>query len=204
MFRRVHSAGLRVLREAASAPLRMLSKAQRRRAWERLDAEMITDVKIAGGALRFMTSTPLLHARASAILSKEPDTICWIDGFKASDVFWDVGANVGVFSLYAAGCRGLRVLAFEPSADNYMVLCRNVTINSLSESISTYCMAFSDDTRLGTLNLASLELGAALHQFGQAGAISRWSEGGNVGRRGWLASLSTISLACLIRHSPLD
>ena len=131
-----------------------------------------------------MTPTPLLHARASAVRSKEPDTICWIDGFKASDVFWDVGANVGVFSLYAAGCRGLRVLAFEPSADNYMVLCRNVTINSLSESISTYCMAFSDDTRLGTFNLASLELGAALHQFGQAGAISRWSEGGNVGAQG--------------------
>ena len=69
-----------------------------------------------------------------------------------SDVFWDIGANVGVFSLYAARRRGVRVLAFEPSADNYMVLCKNVEINDLGDWIVPYCIALAGNTELGVLN----------------------------------------------------
>src|SRR5262245_66103562 len=87
------SAGLRALREVASLPLRMLGKAQRGRALEKLTASMVSEVDLPEGALHFVTPTPLLQARASSILSKEPDTISWIDRFESDDVFWDVGAN---------------------------------------------------------------------------------------------------------------
>ena len=40
--------------------------------------------------------------RATTFLSKEPETIEWIDTFRQDDVFWDIGANVGLYSLYAA------------------------------------------------------------------------------------------------------
>jgi len=110
-------------------------------------------------------------------LSKEPDTIQWIDRFAPGDVFWDVGANVGIFSLYAARRRGVDVLAFEPSADNYMVLCRNVEINALEGRIVPYCIALAGNTELGVLNSPSRELGAALHQFGGRGHVSRYWNG---------------------------
>src|SRR6516225_6093965 len=122
---RSKAAGLRAIRELFSLPLRALDNAQRGQVLERLSASMVTRVEVPQGNLSFVTPTPLLQARAGSVLSKEPDTIRWIDSFEPNDVFWDIGANVGVFSLYAAR-RKVRVLAFEPSAGNYMILCRNV------------------------------------------------------------------------------
>src|SRR5262245_15783933 len=48
--------------------------------------------------------TPSLRAlwRAETLLTKEPATIRWIDRFAPRDIFWDVGANTGIYSLYAA------------------------------------------------------------------------------------------------------
>jgi FkbM family methyltransferase len=178
MLRRSKSMGLRALREIASLPLQALGKTQRGRALEKLTASMVSEVEVPEGALHFMTPTPLLQARAKSILTKEPDTIQWIDRFESGDVFWDIGANVGVFSLYAACRRGVRVLAFEPSADNYMVLCKNVEINSLEGRVVPYCIALSGSTELGLLNSPSREMGAALHQFGGKGETSRYWNGG--------------------------
>jgi FkbM family methyltransferase len=178
MLRRSKSTGLRALREVASLPLRVLGKAQRGRALEKLTAAMVSEVAIPEGTLRFITPTPLLQSRAASILSKEPDTIAWIDGFESGDVFWDIGANVGVFSLYAARRRGVRALAFEPSAGNYMVLCRNVEINALDGLVVPYCIALSGCTELGVLNSPSHEMGTSLHQFGARGQTSRYSNGG--------------------------
>ena len=180
MLNRVKSAGLRALREAASLPLRGLGKEQRRQVLEQLFGSMMSEVAINNnGSLHFMTPTPLLQARANLVLTKEPETIAWIDTFEAHETFWDVGANVGVFSLYAAHKRGVRVLAFEPSADNYMVLCRNVIINKLEGQVVPYCIAFSGNTELGVLNSPSRQMGAALHQFGRRGETSRYWSGGN-------------------------
>lgn len=36
------------------------------------------------------------------LLEKEPETIEWIDGFGAGETMWDVGADVGIYSIYAA------------------------------------------------------------------------------------------------------
>src|SRR5689334_11281675 len=108
--RRYKLAGQRVLRELASLPLRALGNAERGQALEKLVASMVSNVDVPGGILRFVTSTPLLLARANSILSKEPDTIQWINCFKSDDVFWDVGPNVGVFSLCAACSRQVHVL----------------------------------------------------------------------------------------------
>jgi hypothetical protein len=33
--------------------------------------------------------------RALTLLTKQPGTIEWIDGFRPDGVFWDIGANVG-------------------------------------------------------------------------------------------------------------
>ena len=42
--------------------------------------------------------------RVRTILDKEPDTIEWIDNFSIDNndnfIFWDIGANIGLYSLY--------------------------------------------------------------------------------------------------------
>jgi FkbM family methyltransferase len=119
------------------------------------------------GAINFFCPGKIPECRAKTLLTKEPQTIEWINGFNKTDVFWDVGANVGVYSLYAA-LRGLLVLSFEPSPSNYYLLSRNIEINKMDENISAYCVALNNETKLDIFYMANTELGGALNSFGEA------------------------------------
>lgn len=124
-------------------------------------------IEIAGIRFDGRDSIPL-H-RALTVLSKEPDTIHWIDDFIGNgDVFYDVGANVGVYSLYAALSRGARVLAFEPMCSNYEVLNRNIFLNGADDAIVAYNCAFHDRSILSRLNLSDFLPGKAGHSFESA------------------------------------
>jgi FkbM family methyltransferase len=104
--------------------------------------------------------------RAQTLLTKEPETLEWIDHFADGEVYWDIGANVGMYALYAAISRKVCVLAFEPSAANYFLLNRNIELNELTDWMQAYCLAFSDGTRIDTLNMQNTDLGGALSSFG--------------------------------------
>src|SRR6516225_6500482 len=67
--------------------------------------EVIEHVDTKRGRVVFYCLGDLALWRARTLLAKEPETIEWIDSFRAGDVFWDVGANVGLYSLYAAVVR---------------------------------------------------------------------------------------------------
>jgi FkbM family methyltransferase len=108
--------------------------------------------------------------RAEGYASKEPDTLAWIDGFlKPHEVFYDVGANIGQYALYAAKrLKGdCRVLAFEPEALNYAKLNRNIVLNGLSETVDAYCLAVAGQTGFGRFYVRVFSPGAALHAFGE-------------------------------------
>ena len=62
------------------------------------------------------------------LLTKEPETLEWIDQFKGDKiVFWDIGANVGLYSIYAAlKHKDIQIISFEPSVNNLRVLSRNI------------------------------------------------------------------------------
>lgn len=105
--------------------------------------------------------------RYDTLFTKEPETIAWIESFSERDVFWDIGANVGVYSIYAAAVRGCRVVAFEPSPTNFYVLTKNIQLNGLSERIVAFPFALSDVTGMGQLNMHTLEPGGALSHFGE-------------------------------------
>ena len=112
------------------------------------------------------------HERAVTLHSKEPDTIHWINDYvKEGEVFYDVGANIGVFSLYSALKRDARVLAFEPMATNYDILNKNIYLNDLSERITAYNIACNDMTELSEIALSAYIAGYAGHQFVSAGEI---------------------------------
>src|SRR5687768_12995904 len=60
--------------------------------------------------------------------SKEPWTIDLIERMEPGDVLYDVGANVGPYTLVAAAL-GHRVVAIEPGYQNYARLCHNLAMN---------------------------------------------------------------------------
>jgi FkbM family methyltransferase len=87
------------------------------------------------GTLSFVLLGKTSAGRAMTVLTKQPATIAWIDSFEAGSVFWDIGASVGVFSLYAALATDTRVVAFEPAAVNYYLLSANCEANKLQDRL---------------------------------------------------------------------
>lgn len=123
------------------------------------------EVATAHGPLVFVTTHPgaLLFPRHLA--DREPETIEWIDGFDVPCTLWDVGANVGSFALYAALRPGISVLAFEPSPASYAALCRNIEVNGQSGQIRAFCVALSERTQLGSLNMSATFAGNSFNSF---------------------------------------
>ena len=102
---------------------------------------------------------------------KEPDTIEWIESFfKKDDVVFDVGANVGVYSLVTSKfLEGeVRVYAFEPAFLNFAQLCKNLILNRCQQSIIPLQIALSDETGIENFNFYSLSPGTAAHSLGEA------------------------------------
>lgn len=163
------------MQRLARAMMKSMPVEDRAHVLERLDEEMITEAPIPSGTILFYTGSLLLLARATNFLFKEEDTVRWIERFEDRAIFWDIGANVGVYSLYAAAQKKATVLAFEPSAANFYVLSRNIELNNFADRVTAYCLAFSNCTQRGVLNLAEPEIGGALSQFGQMGETSRYA-----------------------------
>lgn len=124
-------------------------------------------VRVNGTEIAFDANDELHLLRAELIERKEPETIAWIDTFGNGEVFYDIGANVGVFSLYAALHRGSEVFAFEPEAKNYACLNRNILLNGLGRQVKALNAGLFDATALEFLQLHDLASGSALHALGE-------------------------------------
>ena len=114
-------------------------------------------VRIKQKTYLFHTPNLLTDFRARTILTKEPDTISWIDTFPSDSVFWDIGANVGTFTIYA-GEKNLQVIAVEPSYLNLDLLTRNVISNQLSQNVTIIPFGVGESTSLKKLYLSSKQL----------------------------------------------
>ena len=106
--------------------------------------------------------------RADTFSSKEPETLVWIDSIPIGSVFWDIGANVGLYSCYAAKKRRCKVLSFEPSVFNLESLARNIFINDLMDKITIVPLPLSNKLEVSSLNMSSTDWGGALSTFGQS------------------------------------
>jgi FkbM family methyltransferase len=101
-------------------------------------------------------------------VSKEPFTVEWIErSIRPGDVFYDVGANVGPYSLVAAKAASARVFAFEPAAPNYHDLCRNIALNRCEERVSPFPIALWDQTSTVPFSYRALQPGVAMHSMGE-------------------------------------
>jgi FkbM family methyltransferase len=127
-------------------------------------ADPICEVRTWNGGLKFHCPNLLALWRAETLQTKEPDTIDWIHSFGSDALLYDVGANVGLYSLYAARA-GARVIAFEPEAQNYALLNRNIHINGLQDKMTALNIAAGDRTRISHLYLSRFEAAGALHNF---------------------------------------
>jgi FkbM family methyltransferase len=95
-------------------------------------------------------SSELLAWRAETFWTKEPETIAWIKHHvtaqKFVSHFVDIGANVGMYSLFAATLNeNIRVISVEPALNNINVLRENIELNELTNRINIEINPLSDE-----------------------------------------------------------
>ena len=90
---------------------------------------------------------------------------------RPGDLFVDVGANIGSYTLIAAGGVGARVISIEPIPTTFSSLRRNVLLNGLADRVELHCVGLSNErselrfsSDRDTMNhiMAEGELGSAI------------------------------------------
>ena len=116
-------------------------------------------------SFRLLSDNWITKYRARTFNDKEPEMLDWLDkNLQDGDVFFDVGANVGVFSIYAALRKPkAMVFAFEPEYSNLHQLKQNILENALTRNISPYALALDEDTGISQLHVQDTTPGAAKH-----------------------------------------
>ena len=95
--------------------------------------------------IKFYTPNKFSDYRAKTLFSKEKKTIKWIEEYGGNKkVFFDVGANVGVYSIFYGLLYDAPIYAFEPSFKNLDLLKKNILANSLCEKVTIVPCPLSD------------------------------------------------------------
>lgn len=118
-----------------------------------------------GERLIFATPNGLSQYRLETFATKEPGTIEWMDAVPEGAVVWDVGANVGLYTVYAARVRHCRVFAFEPSVFNLELLARNICYNNLQHRVTIVPIALGDAVAVSSFRMSTTEWGGAKSSF---------------------------------------
>ena len=119
-----------------------------------------------GASVRFDCLNETSLARARSTITKEPGTIAWIDGFEPGSRFWDIGANIGTFSLYAAIMRECQVTAFEPTAANFSAINRNIVANRIDTRVRALSVAIDAECKVSDMRMRDADEASALHTYG--------------------------------------
>tara|TARA_B100001564_G_scaffold277276_1_gene239079 strand:+ start:359 stop:1207 length:849 start_codon:yes stop_codon:yes gene_type:complete len=120
--------------------------------------------------LLIYNTSETINWRVNRFFDNEPEILDWIDSFKKNKgkiIFWDIGANIGLYSLYAATIhKKISVFSFEPSIKNLLSLLKNILINKLFNKINIINNPISN-TSLVLENMfeKSLDEGTALNYF---------------------------------------
>ena len=126
--------------------------------------------KVKHKNIELVYSTPnyLNYYRAKTFSIKEPETLDWIDDFDKNSILWDIGANIGLYSCYAAKKNNCNVYAFEPSVFNLEMLAKNINLNSLINNISIVPLPLNYKIGFNNLNMTTMEWGGAISTFGES------------------------------------
>jgi FkbM family methyltransferase len=155
------------------------------------------EVPTPEGVLRFRCPNAQTLRRAYTLFIKEPGTIAWLDEqLQPGDVFLDVGANMGVYTLYAAqrvGARG-HVFAVEPHLRNAVALLDNVLANGLQERVSLLTVALCDAPGAARFDYREWRTGSSHSQLSLAGV-----EGKGIGELKIVQSIDALIEAETIR-----
>jgi FkbM family methyltransferase len=115
----------------------------------------------------FRTGHGRLFWRATESPSLDLDTNRWITTFSKNDVFYDVGANIGLYSIMAAKFLRTSVYAVEIDLMNTRMLYENIYMNNCQEKVTVLPFGLDSSSHEEKLFLKSMSFGDALHNLRQ-------------------------------------
>jgi len=146
----------------------------------------INKVNSRGVSFKLVSDNWITKYRTRTFNSKEPEMLDWIDeNVRDDDILFDVGANIGIYSIYAA-LRNPKttIYAFEPEYSNLHQLKQNIINNGLQSSIMPFSIGLGDNTGISSLHIQDITPGSALHTLStqslkktQTGHEVVWKEG---------------------------
>ena len=122
-------------------------------------------VSVDGIELTIPCENWITHFRWYLFKTKETEVRKYLkDVMQADDILFDIGANIGVFSVYAAKIHPKStIFSFEPEYSNLNLLKNNVLANKVNEQVNIFSVGISDEVCISKLHLSSTESGAAVH-----------------------------------------
>ncbi len=136
-----------------------------------LEVDSYKKILILNTETKFFVPNELTDWRVKTFFTKEPETLEWIDNFKKKEnlIFWDIGANVGLYSIYnTLKNKDSLTISFEPSSSNLRILSRNIYINNLENRIKIIPLPLSNKSNIFLkMNEIDFIEGGALNTFGE-------------------------------------
>ena len=129
--------------------------------------EVVHEVGNTSVRMVFYTPNAVCRFRAATFSSKEPETLEWIDRY-GGGTFFDVGANVGLYSVYYAKTHRGNVYAFEPSVLNLGLLARNLAVNGTQDRTVIVPNPLTSRNQVADFHMSVLVEGEAMSTFGES------------------------------------
>mgnify|MGYP001376255354 CR=1 FL=1 len=139
------------------------------RVLKKLSEKSYASVACRNGRLKFnQLKSPHAASAVEHFFKDEPETLSWIDTFDEGQTFFDVGAGLGLYSLYAALNHSLEIVSFEPNGFNFGLLVEHIHLNDMSMNIRPFCVALGDKSEVENLMFNQVSEGAGGSSFQEA------------------------------------
>lgn len=127
-------------------------------------------INFLGKQLIFITGNNRLKWRVDSFYDEEPLIIDWLMEMSKDDIFFDVGANVGTYTLPALS-RGAYVIGSELDILNIEILYKNIFENKFQEKFLLLPFGLADTNRISKVFYRDFTHGDALQSLDKISKI---------------------------------
>ena len=103
--------------------------------------------------------------RSKTFYSKEPETLKWLEFFAVInhnyEILIDVGANIGIYTLYWLHFPNTRAIAIEPFDENIRLLSKNIRMNNFMTRVDIISKPLSSQNTLGWSTINDIRPGGS-------------------------------------------